>query len=165
MGRRPSSSAVLVATASARPVLRDGGRGAGEARALAGHRHQGVQAEGLVRRERREGGRAAEVADERAVRDGGRRGGDLGVGDGQQDDVDGAQAGLAAQRPAHVHAGVAQARGERGAHSPAAHDRAAQQEGFGLHDLGPAPWRDAGRDWLKCVSRWCSVRGPSQIAR
>src|SRR5436309_3381424 len=110
------------------------------------HRHQRVQAEGLVRGERGERGRAAEVADETAGGDGSGGGGDLAVGHGEQDDVCIGGVGAAAQRGVEAERGT-----ERAAHSSAAHDRAAQGRGLGVHLSVQLPKGDAGRDLLVSV--------------
>ena len=92
---RPRSS-------SARGVLAGDRRaGAGEARALAGDRHQRVQRERLVRREHGESGRARAVADQpiRTGADCAAAARDLAVGHAQQDDVGACPVGPAAQRP------------------------------------------------------------------
>ena len=92
--------------------------------------HQRVQRKASCGGQRRQRGRAGAVADEaaRAARDGGRGGGDLGVGDAQQHDV-GVAAGRA-PRPSGPSTGTPaarSARGERGAEAAVAHDRAVRE--------------------------------------
>jgi hypothetical protein len=100
----------------------DGGAGACE---RGGDGHQGVQGEGLVRRQRNQRRGPGDMSDERAKRDCLRRLPNLRVGYTQQDAVGSLRTSLAAaQRPGDLEAGGAQGGGERRAHSARAHDHA-----------------------------------------
>ena len=103
----------------------DGGARPGERGRTAGDRHQGMQAERLVRGEHAEVGGAGAVADEQAVTegDGVRRGRDLAVGDAEEHDVRGRAIKAAPERAYDGMAGRADRTGERRAHAAAADDR------------------------------------------
>ena len=108
-----------------------------------------MQREGLVRRKRRQGGGAGAVSDEAAGHDVLSGGGDLTVGDAEDDGVRAGAVGPAAEWPGDGETGVAQGGDEGAAKAAPTHDgywgcvehrwtvRPACSDGRGIKDTRP----------------------------